>query len=139
MPRTGRAIDFLEDYHLTKDRVRRLEMRQRGAMGQVESFIMDPVVVRSWPPALAADMRLTGVMVWIESGSVDVSFNATIEGATTVLHTFSGISAGVVHSAISTDMDYGNEMNLEIGDWYYPTILSGFGANIVAAFITNPG
>ena len=140
MPRTGRSNDFLAQYRILEDRVRRLELRQQGAAGQVESFIMDPITVRAWPPALAADMRLTGVLLWFESGSgIHVSFNAVVAGSSIELHSFTSVGAGSVHSAVGADMDYGGELNLEIGDWFYPEITAGSGSNIVAAFITNPG
>lgn len=54
----GRANDFLEDYHLTKDRVRRLELRARptgggGKFMDTHSFIVGGAVDPSLyiPPA----------------------------------------------------------------------------------------
>src|SRR5438034_484312 len=74
MPRTGRSFDFLDEFSLLKDRVRRLELRSTGGNAEVESFIMDPVTVRAWPVALAADMTINGVMLYIAAGFADVTF-----------------------------------------------------------------
>ena len=139
IPRTFRAFDFLDEFKSLKDRVRRLELDQTGGAGQVESFIMDPITVRPWPAACACDMRITGVLLYIGSGSADVTFWAVIDGTLNEVHTFSGAFDGNVYNAIEDDMDYGDEVSLGIGDFYYPEITSGSGNNITAGFITSPG
>lgn len=139
MPRTGRSFDFLDEFSLLKDRVRRLELRTTGGNAEVESFIMDPVTVRAWPVALAADMTINGVMLYIAAGFADVTFWVVSGGTQTEIHTFIGASAGTVYSAIETDMDYGDVIELSIGDFYYPEITDGSGNNITAAYLVNPG
>jgi hypothetical protein len=100
---------------------------------------MDPITVRAWPVALAASMTINGVLLYMVSGTADVTFWAVIGGTTVELHTITGAVAGTVYSAIETGMDYGDVANLSIGDFYYPEITAGSGTNISAAFITNPG
>jgi hypothetical protein len=105
---------------------------------------MDPITVRAWPVALASDMYIDGVMLYMTDGSADVTFwISTDDGTglmtTTAIHTFSSASAGNVYSAIETGMDIGDIVNLSIGDFYYPEITSGSGNNITAAYIVNPG
>lgn len=138
-PTTPLTYDFLADYHLLKDRVRRLELNTQGGAGDVKSFIMDPITVRQWPVALASNMYINGVMLYMTSGTADVTFWAVVGGTTEEVHTFSGATAGTVYSALETDMDIGDVVNMDIGDFYYPEITTGSGNNITAAYITNPG
>lgn len=139
IPRLGNTFDFLDEFRLLKDRVRRLELDQQGGAGQVESFITDPIREFTFPPACACSMRITGVLLYVLEGTATVDFKTVVSGWITVIHTFTGVSAGTVYSAIETDMDYGDVIDLDIGDFYYPEILSGSGRNISAGFITSPG
>jgi hypothetical protein len=84
-------------------------------------------------------MYIDGVMLYMTEGFADVTFWAVVLGVTTEIHTFSGASAGTVYSAIETEMDIGDIVNLTIGDFYYPEITTGSGSNITAAYIVNPG
>lgn len=143
IPRLGNTFDFLDEYRRLTDRVRRLELDQQGGAGQVESFIMDPITVRAWPAACACSMRITGVLAYIGSGTADITFwfvqPASLTPDPIALHTFSGASSGTVLSALETDMDFGDVVDLDIGDFYYPEITDGSGNNITAGYITSPG
>jgi hypothetical protein len=57
VPRTGRAIDFLDDYRVIKDRVRRLELRQfSSSILHTHNFIISgPIGTGTYiPPAYVA-------------------------------------------------------------------------------------
>jgi hypothetical protein len=144
IPRSPNGFDFLDEFKRHDDRIRRLEL-QTNATEQVESFIMDPITVRAWPAACADYMRITGVLLFIGTGTATVDFKAvvhdTVAMTTTVvtLHTFTTASSGAVHSALDASMDYGDVLDLDIGDFYYPEITAGSGNNISAGFITSVG
>jgi len=141
IPRSAASFDFIDEFHRLQDRVRRLEMRSEGAAGIVHTFIMDPITARVWPPALAAESTINGVLLRFESGvGIDVQFWVNQDGTDIPLHRMGiGHANLAVYSAIGTDMDFGDVMDLSPGDYFWPEVRSGSGSNISAGFILVPG
>lgn len=135
MPYT-RPPDFLHQQLRNNQRLRDLEISPRTT--HVESFILDPISERAFPPAIAVftESQIFGVALYHTSpGPVTVQFNAGPPGSPTVLHTFTSAAGGTVHNALGDAMSYGPEYELEPGDVFYPEIIAGAGGGITAAFM----
>jgi len=131
-----RSPDFIERHLRNTQRIRDLETRP--APSYVESFILDPVSVRAWPPAIAvfSGSTIFGVALYHTSPSaITVAFRAGEPGSADLVHTFGSASNGIVHSAFGDELTYGEEYEMGSDQIFYPEITAGAGGAVTAAFM----
>lgn len=117
---------------------RRMRTAQPGRA--VANFIMKPIAIDAFPPALAPPRcRVIGVMVRAAGGgSVSVDMYVvradppSDEPNPFLLHSFTAVAAdGAVHYEEAA-------IDLELLDYMYPDVTAGAGTELTASFIVAP-
>ena len=127
MPLT-RPPDFLHQHLRTGQRVRDLEITPRTT--HVESFIMDPVTVRAWPPAIAVftSSEIFGVALYHTSpGAVTVQFKAGPPGSPVVVHAFTSAASRRRAQRARRRHDLRARVRARTRPVFYPQITAGIG------------
>lgn len=117
-------VDLVE---MLLDEISRLK---RANKTSTENFIFDPVIARTYPPAISVGGVITDVAVWLGSGAIDIDFLVNSE----VIFNFPFVSAGVVHwqSIDSFDLDERDIFGVRVN------VVSGTPRDLSCSFIITP-